>query len=226
MSEVGAHKYWHLRTVTGHNIWWWEYGNMVRVRTLLSGGEHNTDHCHHRRDRIPGPAPSLLHHQPPTLGMVSSCQYKHQHSNRILREDIIDWYAVHSREKETFRKTARNISFLHIISKHWTRLGYIGRSVLSKTIIYIYCSNYKQKRVSISSSWRKVVLVHNNVMSCQQRAVLIIQIPSWWPRLCGQGGGWVEACRGGVWSLEGGGPRLGRGQLLVTDPRRGLHWHW
>ena len=116
MSEVGAHKYWHLRTVTGHNIWWWEYGNMVRVRTLLSGGEHNTDHCHHRRDRIPGPAPSLLHHQPPTLGMVSSCQYKHQHSNRILRQDIIDWYAVHSREKETFRKTARNSLYLSFIS--------------------------------------------------------------------------------------------------------------
>ena len=41
-----------------------------------------------------------------------------------------------------------------------------------------------------------------------------------WPVWRVGGGLWS---RGGVWSLEGGGPRLGRAQLVVTDPRLGLH---
>ena len=39
-------------------------------------------------------AQALLHHQPPTLGMVS-CQYKHQHSNRRPGEDKKTWIDMH-----------------------------------------------------------------------------------------------------------------------------------
>ena len=107
----------------------------ARVRTRLSGGEHNTDHWH-RRERIPGP-PRYLHHQPPTLGWChvnTSTNIATEDPEKTRRHELtcIDRYrySVHHaflRERNLPKDCKKqSISIRPLGSIHHTRLGWHG----------------------------------------------------------------------------------------------------
>ena len=108
----------------------------ARVRTRLSGGEHNTDHWH-RRERIPGPGSPPPPRQPPTLGWChvnTSTNIATEDPEKTRRHELtcIDRYrySVHHaflRERNLPKDCKKqSISIRPLVSTHHTRLGRHG----------------------------------------------------------------------------------------------------